>query len=180
MRPLLASAATILLGMSLAVPALAEHSSVQVSASAGVATSADLACMSAAVDTRESAVITARTNFNAKIMAALEARRAALKTAYTIANNADRRVAIDAAITAYAKAAAEARAKFKADVKAAWNVFALSKANCHIDQNASAGVSVRVHDDDDKENRGLHLGWLKGKMHSKAWINGHVKLDLND
>ena len=180
MRTIASTLAAAFVSMALVVPVLAQGSNASVSA--GVASTADLTCMSAAVDVRESAAINARATFNVSIMTALDVRRAALKAAYTIANNHDRMVAIEAAISAYAKAAAAARAKFSADVKAAWNVFATAKVNCHIDQNVSKKNNDKDNDHDDgdrNENRGLHLGWLKTKMNSKTWMNGHTKLDLS-
>ncbi len=184
MRTLTKTALAAVVSMSMVLPALAQGSSSSLSTSAGVAASTDLACMSAAVDTREAASISARSTFNASIMAALDVRRAALKAAYTIANNNDRRVAIQAALTAYANATATARAKFSTDVKAAHTVFKTAKVACHIDQGeARLTKEQKKHDNDndnDHQNRGLHLGWLKNSVNAKAWANGHLKLDLSN
>lgn len=179
MRTLLSTRiAAALLSMMFAVPAFAQGAST----SAGAATSVDLACMSAAIETRENAVLSARTTFNASIVAAIQTRRDALKAAFTIANNADRMVAIKAALNAYATAAANARATFKASVKAAWSAFATARVNCHIDADSDVSVRHRGErddrDDDDRHDRGLHLGWLRHSMKTKAWINGNIKLDL--
>jgi hypothetical protein len=144
--------------------------------------------MSAAVDVRESATINARTTFNASIMAALNIRRTALQAAFTIANNNDRQVAIDAALKAYATAAANARAKHKTDVNAAWNAFATAKVNCHIavDQMTSRKVRGEQDDDNDRKDRGLHLGWIKNAVKAnvqakiQGWTSGHAHMDLSN
>ena len=177
MRTFVLRASVALLGIAFAVPAFAANGSV--SSSAEVASSADLACMSAAVDARESATINARATYHASIMAALNVRRDALRVAYTIANNNDRRAAITAAVRAYATVVADARAKFSADVKAAWSAFGTARVNCHIDDQDVLRVKMKK-DDRESHDRGLHLGWLMGRMHSKAWINGSVKLDLSN
>ena len=180
MRTLIKAAAAVLLSTMLAIPAFAQGSSSSASVSAGMATSADLACMSAAIETRENATISARTTFNASIMAALQTRRDALKAAFTIADNHDRTVAIEAALKAYATAAANARAKFKADVKAAWDAFATAKVNCHIPSDHS---DSRNNNDDGKDrehhDRGLHLGWLKNGVNGKAWFSGTLHMDMD-
>jgi hypothetical protein len=139
-----------------------------------VASSADLTCMGTAVDVREGAVLTARTNFNAKIIAALTARRASLKTAYTIANNNDRKVAIKAALNVFAKANADARAQYKTDTKAAWKVFADSSKKCHVD----ADVRVKDEAKEDHDN-GHHWGQLKKQVKNGFDVNANGKLDLD-
>ena len=124
-------------------------------------------------------------------MAALQVRRDALKAAFTIANNKDRAVAIEAALKAYATAAATARAKFKADVKAAWAVFATATVNCRIpsdrkdSRNKNGEHDDRDDDDDngrdkgDRKDNGLHLGWLKN-VNVKSWFSGKAKMDLKN
>lgn len=174
MRTLATAIAAAIASMALALPVAAQTATT----SAGAASSADLACMSAAVGTRENALISARTTFNASVMAALQTRRDALLAAYTIADHQNRRAAIEAAIRAYAKATADARAKFSADIKVAWSVFMTARVNCHIDQAASANVRVRTMESE-RIDHGLHLGWMKTGVHSKSWMNGHVKLDLS-
>lgn len=176
MRTLTTATAAALASIALALPVLAQAASVSVTT--GTASSTDLACMSAAVETRENALISARTTFNASVVAALQTRRDALKAAYTIADNTNRRVAIEAAIRAYVKATADARAKFSADVKASWHAFMTARVACHIDQGASVNVRARTMESEHID-RGLHLGWMKAGVHSKAWMNGHVKQDLS-
>ena len=175
MRPFALRTAAAVAAMAIALPVFAQSSSSSSSASTDVASSADLACMSAAVDARESASITARTTFNASIMAALQTRRDSLHAAYAIANNHDRMVAIQAALNVYAKAIATARAKYKADIKAAWSVFATARVNCHIDQETKVQKSEH---EDNHDNRGLHLGWIKQMSKANAAMNASVNASL--
>lgn len=178
MQKFIAASAAVIMATALATPAFADDVSVNTSASAtvsaSVASGADLACMGTAVDTREAAVISARTAFNTKIMTALETRRASLKTAYTIANNADRKIAIKTALTVYAKATADARFQYKTDVKAAWKTFTDAVKTCNVD------ASMRVKEESrDEGDRGLHLGQLKKQVKNTFGVNAHGKADID-
>lgn len=154
----------------------ASSTSVSSSSSSSVAANADLACMSAAIDARETAIINARTTFNASVMAALNTRREKLKAAYTIANDGERRVAINAAWDAFAKAVADARAAYRTSVQASWKTFVQASVNCHIAPDR--GVKYhRTNDDDNdgRKDRGLHLGWFKKVM--KKAMKQQVNVD---
>ena len=154
------------------------------------AASVDLACMSAAIDVRESAIITARTNFHTKIMTALSTRREGLKAVFAIANNADRKVAIKTAWKVFAKAIADARVQYKVEVQAAWNVYTEASGKCKItpDRGGSNNDNDDDDDDDGKKNRGLHLGQLfnrvfrnekKRKVDVKANAKAGARMDLS-
>lgn len=176
------AAAVTLLSAALAAPAFAQMSSSTSSMSTGTASSIDLACMSAAIDARESAVVTARAKYHASIMAALNTRHAALKAALTLANNNDRMVAMQAAWKSYVTATEKARAQFAIDVKAAWSVFATAKVNCHIDGDdadrpAAPKKGERGNKKDDRENRGWHLGWFKGWLRNGAGAKAGADVD---
>ena len=172
--------AAVLMAATLAGPAFAEDNHMSSSSSStatidtSVASSADLACMSAAVDAREGAVLTARADLNAKIIAALTTRRASLKAAYTISSNADRKVAIKAALTVFAKSISDARAKYKADTKAAWTVFMTASKACNI----NADVRVKSESKDDHDN-GRHLGQLKKQLKNGFSVNSNGKVDID-
>lgn len=176
MNKFIATGAALVLTAALATPAFADDNTANINTSTDttVASSADLACMGAAVDAREGAVLTARTDFNAKLIAALTTRRASLKTAFTIANNADRKVAIKAALTVFAKANADARIKYKADVKAAWKTFTAAAQKCHIDADVRVKDETRGDHDNDR-----HLGQLKHQVKNAFNVNAHGKLDLD-
>ena len=171
------SVATLLVGATLTSPAFAQSSS---SASGNTAASVDLVCMSAAIETRENAVISARTIFHASIMAALNARLTSLKAAFTIANNDDRQAAIKASWDAFMKATVDARAKYRTDVQAAWKVFVEASVKCNIAPDRGPKNQEKQHRNDEdhevkRENRGLHLGWfkkmIKRTMHDRPGIN---------
>ncbi len=174
MNKLIAAAAALMMSASLAAPAFAED--VAVTTDTSVASSADLTCMGNAVDVREGAVLTARTNYNAKVIAAITTRRASLKAAYLIANNNDRRIALKAAVDVYVKAMADARASYRTDTKAAWKTFNDAIKAC----NLSAGVRVKAETDrDNDKDRGRHLGQLKKKVQNAFNVNAHGKADLD-
>ena len=183
------SAVAVMLSAATVAPAFAQSasSSSSSSSSTGVASSADLACMSAAIEARENAVITARADFHAKIMTALTARRDALKAAFTISNNNDRRLAINAAYRAFVKAVAEAKASYKVSVQAAWTAFVTASADCHIEADRPLKLK-KDRDDHEKENKGKHLGWMRPRNpHSSTDVNAsmnasvkaNAKLDLS-
>ncbi len=184
MNKFIATSAAFLIASSLAVPAFADSnssssmssssSSSSVAADTKVASSADLLCMGNAVDAREGAVLTARSSLDTKITAALTTRRASLKTAYTIANNADRKVAIKAALTVFAKASADAHAQYRTDIKAAWATFNAAIKAC----NLSAGTRVKAQTKTDHDN-GRHLGQLKKQIKNAFDVNANGKLDLD-
>lgn len=174
MNKLIAAAAALMMSATMAAPAFAED--VNVTTDTSVASSADLTCMGNAVDVREGAVLTARTSYNTKVIAAITTRRASLKAAYLIANNNDRRVALKAAVDVYVKAMADARAQYRTDTKAAWKTFNDSIKAC----NLSADVRVKTETDHDNDkDKGRHLGQLKKKIHNAFNVNAHGKADLD-
>lgn len=156
MRKLIAVTA-LLAATGFALPAMAQTGSSSSSSSASVTASADLVCLSTAVEARENAVIAAKTKFDAAVMVALQARRDALKAALTITNNHDRQVALNAAWKTYMDAVIKARAQYKTDIKAAWKVYIAARANCHVD-TAEANVRkipkiLRKFRDDDNDDK---------------------------
>ncbi len=178
---LIAASAALVMTASFALPAFAHDdgnvsssSSSSVTTDTSVASAADLSCMAAAVDAREGVVLAARADFNAKILAALTTRRASLKTAYAIANNADRKVAVKAALNVFAKASTDARAKYRADVKAGWKTFATATQNCNVDAN----VRVKNETRNDHDN-GYHFGQLKKQIKNGFDFNMNGKADLD-
>ncbi len=173
MRKLALSTAIALTSALVAMPAFAETSS-NASASAQVTSSADLACMSAAVDVRETALINAQTSFNGSILSARQTLRTSLMAAFTISNNKDRRVAIKAAWKVYVDAAVKARKQFTTSMNAAWKAYATATVNCRVDVNNDS-------DDNDKDDRRNNRGWLKDmlKNNAKADIKVHAKSGLH-
>lgn len=181
MNKFIAASATVIMTAALGATAFADdniNANVNTTTSitdTSIASSVDLACMGAAVDMREEAVISARVSFNAKIIAALTTRRSSLKTAYTIANNADRKVAIKAAFTVYVKATADARTQYKTEVKTSWKTFTDAVKKCNVD----ASVRVKEESKDDHDDKGRHLGQLKKQVKNAFGVNAHGKADLD-
>ncbi len=177
MKKFLATSA-VLLSIACATPAFAETISTTASGSTTVTSHADLACMSTAVDARESAVISARTTFNANMLTALNTRRSALQAAYTIANNHDRQVAMKAAWNAYLLSSKTAHTQYQTSTQATWKTFVTSIKLCnvlpnqnHTNSGAHLGntETIKLRQESRQEarmNNGLHLGLIK-KMQEK-------------
>jgi uncharacterized membrane protein len=83
----------------------------------------DLACMQAAVEKRDNAVISAWDTLSASIKTALQTRRDALKAAWGISNSKERRKAIREAWANFAKSKKEASKIFNQARKEAWKQF---------------------------------------------------------
>lgn len=160
----LVAATGIALSAAITTPAFAQGPVVdaQVQVTAGTATSADLACMSAAVTARETATIDARADLQASLSAAAAVRKSALIEAYTIADNQDRAAAIVAAWSAYVRTSADAYLDYRASVKEANEAFVEASADCNIDSD----VQITRHTKEADGDRGWHKGWFK---------NGHKK-----
>ncbi|MBI5794635.1 hypothetical protein HZA87_06195 [Candidatus Uhrbacteria bacterium] len=186
MKKLIAStAAALVLSGAVLTPAFAQSSaSSSAGSSSSVTASVDLACMSAAIEARENAVISARTTFHAAIMAALNTRKDALKAAFTISNDHDRQVAINAAWDAFMKAVVNARAKYKTDINAAWTAFFTASVNCKVapDRGPVMKNKDKDHDDKDKKNgnRGLHLGWFRKALRLGTSADADAKVKVNN
>ena len=179
MRTATSAVLTLLMAGTLAAPAFAEEMTTSVRTDTTVASQSDLACMGNAVDAREAAVLTARTDFNARIIAALTVRRAALKAAFTISNNNDRRVAIKSTWDSFSKASVSARAQYKTDIKTDWKIFTDAVKACHVD--ADVRVKSESDHDNDHENRDFHLGQIKKQVKNAfdASVKGSAKIDLS-
>lgn len=100
--------------------------------------SVDLACMKAAVEKREDAIIASKEKAFASYDAAFKARRASLSTAWTIAVVKDRRVAINAAWATFRTSHKDARTQLREEDKALWSTFKTDSKVCKVD-SASIG-----------------------------------------
>lgn len=102
----------------------------------------DVACMQAAIDKRETALITALDKFIAASKAKIEARRVALKAAWALTDKAARRAAIKKAELDYKAATVSGtRRALETDKKTAWNQFKTDSKKCRgIDQTENTGT----------------------------------------
>ena len=83
-------------------------------------------------------------------------------------------MAIKAAFDVYVKAIADARAQYRASVKAAWTTFVAASKQCHVD----ADVRVKTEAENDHDN-GRHLGQLKKQLKNGFNVNGHGNANLD-
>jgi|GEM_PF-2117439 hypothetical protein len=92
----------------------------------------DAACILAALDKRDTAIIAAHNAFSAAIAKVLETRKNDLKTAWGNADRKARIKAIRAAWKNYQKERLKIKNKLHADTKAAWKEFNTEKKKCKI------------------------------------------------
>lgn len=110
---------------------------VPFSAEAAIATTTkdkktlNLTCMQTAIDTRETALISAFGDFKTSMDEALSDRKTALHDAWGISDRADRNKAIKTAWSDWRKDKKETYAELKSDRKTAWTTFAkTAKSTC--------------------------------------------------
>lgn len=129
--------ATLVLGV--AIPAFAEYAPKKI----------DLACMKAAVEKRENAIIAAKTKAFTSMDTAFKARRDALKTAWDKTDVKERREAINAAWKTFREAHKAARTQLRNDDKAAWKTFKTDRKACKIDSASSNsdGAGEKIDND---------------------------------
>lgn len=92
----------------------------------------DPACMSSAVDKRDTAIIADLDTKNAALKTALETRRTALKAAWALTDADDRFQALKDAWKAYASSVKEAVRTFKTAKKDAWSQYHQDRLDCQI------------------------------------------------
>lgn len=118
-----------------ALPALAhegrEGKNGDNGSSTQMASPADLACMTAALDKRETAVQAGFDAYYTAAKAALGARKTALDAAWSLADNHARKDALKAAWKGYKTALRDARKTFNNGRKSAWKIFAGESMLCH-------------------------------------------------
>lgn len=95
-----------------------------------VVASFDPACIQAAIEKRDSAIIGAFDKFYASVKGALEARKTALKDAWAKTDKKERLGALEKARIAWRSAFKDARASLTKDKKAAWNQYKVARKDC--------------------------------------------------
>lgn len=103
------------------------------SAVATTTKSVDATCMSTAVETRETSLMTAWSDLNTSLTEALTDRKTAFVAAWAMSDVADRNAALKAAWATWRTDKKDAHTEFKADRKAAWDTFkATVKSQCKV------------------------------------------------
>ena len=90
----------------------------------------DYACMGAAVDVRETAIIAGFTAYNTSALSALNTRKTALAAAWKLTSNEEVKKAVKTAVSTYKKSLKDARKVFKKARKSAWETFKTSAKAC--------------------------------------------------
>lgn len=134
--------ASAAIALSIAAPAFAQQ--------AGASSSSrpmkyDGACMSAAVDKRETAIITAFDTFSASMKTALTARKDALKTGWTQTTTDTRKSSLKTAWQAFQQSQKSARETFRKSRQAAWKQFRTDAKTCKANP-ADEGGSAETGD----------------------------------
>lgn len=99
--------------------------------------SADLACLSAAVATREDALLAALDEFNADAKAALTDRKGDLAEAYGQTDRAEVKTDVKAAWKTYRDAMKTSRGELKDDKKSAYSAFKTDAKECGVTVESS-------------------------------------------
>ncbi len=92
----------------------------------------DLACVAAAVDKRDMAMIAAWDKYSAAIKTALSARKDALKAAWALTDKKARNEAIRKAWNAYRDSVKAAKKTFRDERTAAWKQFRTDRRACGV------------------------------------------------
>lgn len=109
----------------------------------------DGSCMAAAVDKRDTAIVTAVATYSGAVTSALNARKDALKAAWAKTDRAERRAAIKSAWKTYRDALAKARSAFRTAKGNAWKQYQKDGKTCvaktptaRTDDTTSSGVDA--------------------------------------
>lgn len=107
----------------------------------------DKACMQAAIEERDTAIVTAVDAWHATVKIALTRRKDALKAAWNIEERHARRQAIRQAWSDYRKSSHEARRELRRDKHEAWETFRRERKDCRVspsDDQSSASLDAHL------------------------------------
>ena len=109
-------------------------------------TPVDGACMAAAVDVRDTAVIAGLDTYYTAVKASLVARKGALKAAWVLTDTAARKTAVKAAWDAFRGTWKASAKTLNTARKAAWDVFKTSSKVCggHGEEHENAGGDMKL------------------------------------
>jgi hypothetical protein len=106
-----------------------------------------VACMQAAIEKRDTAIITAFDNYSSTVKNLLTIRKDELKAAWALTNKTARRTAIKAAWQKYSNGLKKAREEIKKAKKSAWKQFHIDERACRVsagDDGVGEGVDSRL------------------------------------
>lgn len=128
-----------------AIPALAQTPPPSAGRSADTV---DVACIQAAIDKRDNAIIAAVDTFHDAAKSALQTRRDALKAAWALTDRDARRKAIRSAWENYRKSVRQARQDLNKVRRAAWAQYKTDRRACgkgvSSDEGIGAGVDAQL------------------------------------
>lgn len=104
----------------------------------------DVACIQAAIEKRDSALVASVDTYAASVKTALTTRKDALKAAWAKTGKQERRTAIKAAWKAYRNSVKSARRVFRDAKNAAWRQFHTDRRACKIVSSADDGTGQGV------------------------------------
>lgn len=143
LRTFAAAALSTAVAMSMAVPAFAMESNTGSSSSARMERKqVDGACMSSAVDKRDTAIVTAFDAFAASTKTALTTRKDALKAAWALTDTAQRQTALKAAWKTFTTSHKSAREAFRTAKKAAHQQFRTDAKTCKGNTSEEGNVEM--------------------------------------
>ncbi len=129
----LKSVLSVTIFASVVVPVLAETSTPSSTATSTPPVGlrpVDVACVQAAIDKRDGAIISAVNSFSGAAVAAIQARTAALKSAWAISDAKARRKALSEAWKTYKETIRKARMDMKKAIRSAWSQFRVDRKAC--------------------------------------------------
>jgi hypothetical protein len=129
--------ASVAIALSIVAPAFAESDAASSSSSRPV--KYDGACMSSAVDKRDTAVVTAFDTFSASLKTALTTRKDALKAGWSQTSTDARKSALKAAWQTFQQSQKSAREAFRKSKQAAWKQFKTDAKTCKANTSEEGG-----------------------------------------
>lgn len=135
MKKFLASGVAGILSLSFAMPAFAAPVKPEIKKAATV----DVACMQAAIEKRDTAIVTSLTSFTSALTASLQTRKDALKAAWALTDATQRNNAIKAAWAAFNGTWKKGREALNTGKKTAWKTFRTDAKTCKQPEADSSG-----------------------------------------
>lgn len=108
---------------------------------ASTSSAVDTACVSAAVDTRDTSMMDAMDTMSASLKSAISTRKSALMAAWSLTDLAERNTAMRTVWSDFKKSTMTARSAMKTEKKSIWSTFKMSAIGCNASGADAAGES---------------------------------------